>query len=116
MQGLTAAGFFFDEVALMPQSFVNQATARLSVDGAKSWFNCNPAGPHHWFKLEWLDKLTEKHAIRIHFTMEDNPSLSERVINRYKRMYSGVFMTGIFVDYGYYLKELFLTTLMRKRW
>ncbi|HGZ2524757.1 TPA: PBSX family phage terminase large subunit, partial [Enterococcus faecalis] len=27
----------------------------------------------------------------IHFTMEDNPSLSERVINRYKRMYSGVF-------------------------
>lgn len=91
VQGLTAAGFFFDEVALMPQSFVNQATARLSVDGSKSWFNCNPAGPHHWFKLEWLDKLTEKHAIRIHFTMEDNPSLSERVINRYKRMYSGVF-------------------------
>lgn len=91
VQGLTAAGFFFDEVALMPQSFVNQATARLSVDGAKSWFNCNPAGPHHWFKLEWLDKLTEKHAIRIHFTMEDNPSLSERVIDRYKRMYSGVF-------------------------
>ncbi|PWS23390.1 PBSX family phage terminase large subunit [Enterococcus faecium] len=91
VQGLTAAGFFFDEVALMPQSFVNQATARLSVDGAKSWFNCNPAGPHHWFKLEWIDKLTEKHAIRIHFEMEDNPSLSEKVISRYKRMYSGVF-------------------------
>jgi len=91
VQGLTAAGFFFDEVALMPQSFVNQATARLSVDGAKAWFNCNPAGPHHWFKLEWIDKLSEKHAIRIHFTMEDNPSLSQRVIERYKRMYSGVF-------------------------
>lgn len=91
VQGLTAAGFFFDEVALMPQSFVNQATARLSVEGAKSWFNCNPAGPHHWFKLEWIDKLTEKHAIRIHFEMEDNPSLSEKVIDRYKRMYSGVF-------------------------
>ncbi|MGH2239516.1 PBSX family phage terminase large subunit, partial [Enterococcus faecalis] len=48
VQGLTAAGFFFDEVAVMPQSFVNQATAPLAVDGAKSWFNCNPAGPHHW--------------------------------------------------------------------
>ncbi|MBD9846465.1 PBSX family phage terminase large subunit [Enterococcus faecalis] len=91
VQGLTAAGFFFDEVALMPQSFVNQATARLSVDGAKSWFNCNPAGPHHWFKLEWIDKLTEKNAIRIHFEMPDNPSLSQKVIERYKRMYSGVF-------------------------
>lgn len=91
VQGLTAAGFFFDEVALMPQSFVNQATARLSVEGAKSWFNCNPAGPHHWFKVEWIDKITEKNAIRIHFTMEDNPSLSQKVINRFKRMYSGVF-------------------------
>lgn len=91
VQGLTAAGFFFDEVALMPQSFVNQATARLSVDGAKAWFNCNPAGPHHWFKVEWIDKLSEKHAIRIHFEMEDNPSLTQRVIDRYKRMYSGVF-------------------------
>ncbi|ENI1325047.1 PBSX family phage terminase large subunit [Listeria monocytogenes] len=91
VQGLTAAGFFFDEVALMPQSFVNQATARCDKDNSKLWFNCNPAGPHHWFKVEWIDKLTEKHAIRIHFEMEDNPSLSQRVIERYKRMYSGVF-------------------------
>ena len=28
VQGVTLAGFFFDEAALMPQSFVNQATAR----------------------------------------------------------------------------------------
>ena len=42
VQGITLAGFFFDEVALMPQSFVNQATARCSVAGAKMWFNCNP--------------------------------------------------------------------------
>ncbi|HFE9851451.1 TPA: PBSX family phage terminase large subunit [Enterococcus faecalis] len=91
VQGLTAAGFFFDEVALMPQSFVNQATARCDKDDSKLWFNCNPAGPHHWFKLEWIDKLTEKNAIRIHFEMTDNPSLSQKVIERYKRMYSGVF-------------------------
>lgn len=91
VQGLTAAGFFFDEVALMPQSFVNQATARCNIEGSKYWFNCNSAGPHHWFKLEWIDKLTEKNAIRIHFEMTDNPSLSQKVIERYKRMYSGVF-------------------------
>ncbi|HAP8764314.1 TPA: PBSX family phage terminase large subunit, partial [Enterococcus faecium] len=30
-------------------------------------------------------------AIRIHFEMTDNPSLSQKVIERYKRMYSGVF-------------------------
>ncbi|MBE0094860.1 PBSX family phage terminase large subunit, partial [Raoultella planticola] len=50
VQGLTCAGFFFDEVALMPQSFVNQATARCSVDGSKLWFNMNPDGPYHWYK------------------------------------------------------------------
>ena len=91
IQGITLAGMFFDEVALMPQSFVNQATARCSVDGAKLWFNCNPAGPYHWFKVEWLDKLEEKNALHLHFTMDDNPSLSERVKERYRRMYSGVF-------------------------
>lgn len=79
VQGLTAAGFFFDEVALMPQSFVNQATARCSVEGSKLWFNMNSEGPYHWFKLEWIDKITEKNALHIHFTMNDNPSLSEQV-------------------------------------
>lgn len=91
VQGITAAGAFFDEVALMPRSFVNQATARCSVTGSKLWFNCNPAGPYHWFKLEWLDNIEQKKAIHIHFTMEDNPSLAQDVKDRYKRMYSGVF-------------------------
>ena len=42
VQGITAAGVFLDEVALMPESFVNQAIARCSVAGSKYWFNCNP--------------------------------------------------------------------------
>lgn len=91
VQGITLAGFFFDEAALMPQSFVNQATARCSVEGSKLWFNMNPEGPYHWFKTEWIDKAKEKLALHIHFIMDDNPSLSEKVKNRYKRMYSGVF-------------------------
>lgn len=56
IQGITLAGMFFDEVALMPESFVNQATGRCSVDGSKYWFNCNPAGPYHWFKTNWIDR------------------------------------------------------------
>lgn len=91
IQGITLAGMYFDEVALMPESFVNQATARCSIDGAKFWFNCNPKGPYHWFKVNWIDKLKEKNAIRLHFTMDDNLSLSERVRERYRRMYSGLF-------------------------
>ncbi|TNB92615.1 PBSX family phage terminase large subunit [Bacillus cereus] len=91
IQGITLAGMFFDEVALMPQSFVNQATGRCSIEGSKYWFNCNPAGPYHWFKLEWIDNKEDKNLLHIHFTMNDNLSLSEKVKQRYYRMYSGVF-------------------------
>ncbi|MGA5660448.1 PBSX family phage terminase large subunit [Bacillus bombysepticus] len=91
IQGITLAGMFFDEVALMPQSFVNQATGRCSIEGSKYWLNCNPAGPYHWFKLEWIDNKEDKNLLHIHFTMDDNLSLSEKVKQRYYRMYSGVF-------------------------
>ena len=91
IQGITLAGVFFDEVALMPESFVNQATGRCSVDGSKYWFNCNPDGPYHWFKLNWLDKAKEKNLLVLHFTMDDNLSLSEEIKARYRSMYTGVF-------------------------
>ena len=91
IQGITLAGVFLDEVALMPESFVNQATGRCSVDGSKLWFNCNPSYPTHWFKVDWIDRRTEKQLLYLHFTMDDNLSLSERVKERYKIMYAGVF-------------------------
>lgn len=91
IQGMTLSGVFFDEVALMPRSFVEQALARCSVAGSKMWFNCNPDNPSHWFYNEWIKKLREKNALYLHFDMDDNPSLSERVKERYKRMYSGTF-------------------------
>ena len=91
IQGITLAGVFFDEVALMPESFVNQATGRCSVEGSKYWFNCNPDGPYHWFKVNWIDKQEEKHLLYLHFTMDDNLSLSEKIKARYRSMYSGVF-------------------------
>lgn len=91
IQGITLAGILLDEVALMPRSFVEQAAGRCSVDGSKFWFNCNPEGPEHWFKREWIDKLEEKNVRYLHFTQEDNLSLSEEIKARYRAMYSGVF-------------------------
>lgn len=108
VQGITCAGFFFDEVALMPESFVNQATGRCSVDGSKLWFNCNPESPMHWFKLGWIDKCITnlksnevkerqekgeilRNILYLHFTMDDNLSLSEKIKERYRSMYTGVF-------------------------
>lgn len=93
IQGMTLAGVFFDEVALMSESFVLQATARCSVTGSKFWFNCNPENPHHWFYEGWIvpKKRIEKNIIYLHFTMEDNLSLSEETKARYRAMYAGAF-------------------------
>ncbi len=91
IQGMTLAGVLFDEAALMPESFVSQATARCSVTGSKWWFNCNPGGPYHWFKRGWLDAAAEKNLLHLHFTMQDNLSLSDSIRRRYENMYSGVF-------------------------
>lgn len=91
VQGITLAGALLDEVALMPRSFVEQVLARCSVDGSKFWFNCNPAGPNHWFYQEWVKKLPAHNALRLHFTMDDNLALAPRIKARYESMYSGVF-------------------------
>ena len=91
VQGITLAGALLDEVALMPRSFVEQVCARCSVAGSKLWFNCNPAGPEHWFYKEWVCRAKERNALHLHFTMTDNLSLDPKIRERYERMYSGVF-------------------------
>ena len=91
IQGLTLAGALLDEAALMPRSFVEQTVARCSVEGAKVWFSCNPEGPEHWFYKEWIQKAGEKGVLRVRFRMEDNPSLSRAVLEKYKRRFRGSF-------------------------
>ncbi len=91
IQGMTLAGVLLDEAALMPRSFVEQACARCSVTGSKLWFNCNPEGPNHWFYQEWILRAGERNCLHLHFTMEDNPSLSPEIRARYERLYTGIF-------------------------
>lgn len=91
IQGITLCGVLFDEVALMPRSFVEQALARCSVEGSKLWFNCNPEYPQHWFYREWICQVEQKNVYYLHFLMEDNPSLSPKMLERYRKLYSGSF-------------------------
>ncbi|MCD8005071.1 MAG: PBSX family phage terminase large subunit [Oscillospiraceae bacterium] len=82
----------FDEVALMPRSFVEQAIARtLSEPAAKLWFNCNQEGNRHWFYLEWVQRPEAHSALHLHFRMEDNPILTPEAIADAETMYQGVF-------------------------
>lgn len=91
IQGITLAGVLFDEVALMPRSFVEQALSRaISFERPKYFFNCNPESPQHWFYKEWIENQREN-TQHIHFLLEDNPILTPQMIERTKAMYSGVF-------------------------
>lgn len=91
LQGLTAAGALADEVALFPQTFVEQMIARCSAAGARIWLNCNPENPQHFIKMELIDKAEEKRIYHLHFLMDDNLALSPRVKARYERNFTGVF-------------------------
>ena len=91
IQGMTLAGVLFDEVALMPRSFVEQALARCSISGSRYWFNCNPEGSSHWFYQEWILKAEAHNVLHLHFTMADNLALDPAVRARYETMYTGVF-------------------------
>ena len=91
IQGMTLGGVLFDEVALMPRSFVEQALARCSISGSRYWFNCNPEGSSHWFYREWILKAEVHNVLHLHFTMADNLALDPAVRARYETMYTGVF-------------------------
>lgn len=90
LQGLTAAGALADEAALFPESFVEQMIARCSVEGSKVWMNCNPQGPHHYIKQDYINKARDKQILHLHFTLDDNLSLSPKIKERYKRLFSGL--------------------------
>ncbi len=95
VQGLTLSGVFFDEVALQPKSFVNQAVARTaSIENAKLFFNCNPEHPEHWFYKEWIldsDGENKKNSFHLHFLMQDNPIMTEKMIRKTEQLFSGIF-------------------------
>ena len=91
VQGMTAAGALGDDAGLFPESFVDQMIGRCSVEGSKIFLNCNPRNPYYWFKQKLIDKAKEKNIYYLHFTMDDNLTLSDKVKERYRRMFSGVF-------------------------
>lgn len=92
LQGITLSGILLDEVALMPQSFVNQAIARcLSVEEARYWFNCNPESPSHWFYTDYVLKAQKRNALHVHFLMSDNPTMTKKKLAEAELQFTGVF-------------------------
>ncbi len=91
LQGMTAAGAYADETALFPRSFIDQMIGRCSVEGSRIFLNCNPNGAYHYLKTDFIDRAEAIGLYRLHFTMDDNLTLSPQIWESYARSFSGVF-------------------------
>ena len=83
LQGMTAAGAYADEAALFPRSFVDQMIGRCSVTGSRIFMNCNPNGAYHYIKTDFIYRAAEIGLYRLHFTMDDNLTLSPGIRERF---------------------------------
>lgn len=86
IQGRTYHLAALDEIALMPESFVDQARGRLSVKGARLIATMNPTATRHWIKRKFLDAIP---MYKQHFMLADNLALDEETILRYYASFSG---------------------------
>ena len=90
IRGATFAGAYCDEANLYPESVWMQLQARLSLPGAKTFANCNPDSPYHWFYTQVLRNGQLDKKIW-QFNMDDNLSLTEEYRRQLKSQFSGVF-------------------------
>lgn len=102
VRGMTLCGAFVDELTTLDKEFFKQVLGRLSVPGAQLFATTNPDSPNHWLKLEYLDKIDQFPDWRTwHFTMDDNPGLTDEYKASLAREYSGLwylrFILGLWV-------------------
>lgn len=90
IQGSTLAYAYVDEAACIPEIFWKMLETRLSVPGAQLFATCNPEGPAHWLKKEYLDRK-EHDLIYWNFTLDDNPILDDAYKNAIKSSFTGMF-------------------------
>lgn len=90
IRGATFAGAYCDEANLYPESVWMQLQARLSIPGAKTFANCNPDSPYHWFYKNVLRNKTMDKKIW-QFNMDDNLSLTDEYKRQLASQFSGVF-------------------------
>ncbi|TFV32289.1 PBSX family phage terminase large subunit [Streptomyces sp. T1317-0309] len=91
VRGLTCAGAYCDEITTLPKSFYDQLNARCSVDGSKIFGTTNPDNPQHWLRKEYLLRPKRQRLRQWHFTMDDNPGISEAYKARQRAAHTGLF-------------------------
>lgn len=90
IQGSTLSFAYVDEATCIPAPFWRMLLSRLSVESAQLLATCNPEGPAHWLKKEFIDRAHELDLVHWSFQLDDNPSLSEKYKSDLKKEYQGM--------------------------
>lgn len=95
LRGLTAGGWYADEINMHHREFVEEAFRRTIVSkDRKHFWTLNPDNPYHWIYTEFIDPYEEKQLEGFYlwkFTLDDNLAISDERKEELKRQYSGVF-------------------------
>ena len=89
LQGTGFQYVYGDEITTWPEDFFQMLKSRLDKKHSKFDGTCNPEGPYHWLKRDLLDS-NELDVYHQHFTIDDNPFLSEDFVKQLKLEYTGV--------------------------
>jgi len=90
IQGSTLAYAYVDEATCIPEPFWKMLETRLSVPGAQLFATCNPEGPAHWLKKEYIDRPDDHDIIHWNFELDDNPILDEAYKKAIKNSFHGM--------------------------
>ena len=93
-QGYTLQGLIIDEfVTFHSPEVINMLLTRLSEENAKAIMTCNPDGPLHWAKLDFVDNASRTDnlsATVVNFKIDDNYTINDD----YKEFLENTFKPG----------------------
>jgi len=91
MTGMTAAGWYGNEVTLQHTNTIQEAFNRTSGHDSHIIWDTNPDFPEHPIKTDYIDLSGERLSngqLRVqawHFTIDDNPTLDKMYVENLKR-------------------------------
>lgn len=89
LQGMSISYCYGDEITTWCEDAFQMLISRLDRKDSVFDGSCNPDSPFHWFK-QFIDKQEKGGDIRVSvFTIEDNPTLSEKFVSNLKAEYAG---------------------------
>lgn len=91
LKGLTAGGWYADEIATHPESFIVEALARTAVSTDRRIFwTMNPTVPSHYIYRKFTDTWEGMEGyFRYHFVLDDNLAMSDERKKELSAQYSG---------------------------